>query len=154
MCSFAATKSYSTKSLRIVENSSTKVRSSSSHRVYRKSRIFRCTRRWFQKRSSICFSVSSVIKALTMVLFIVISYAVVQVGFGKLISMRSRNSENSRTARLLTSFIVHSFRLLPAPSCKPCRSWDCPLRCAGTGFRCSFWSCGEGLRGWQNQRLR
>lgn len=43
--------------------------------------MFRCTRRWFQKRSSICFSVSSVIKALTMVLFIVISYAVVQVGF-------------------------------------------------------------------------
>ena len=84
---------------------------------------------------------------LTMVLFIVISYAVVQVGFGKLISMRSRNSENSRTARLLTSFIVHSFRLLPAPSCKPCRSWDCPLRCAGTDFRCSCEFYGWGLHG-------
>ena len=33
--------------------------------------MFRCTRRWFQKRSSICFSVSSVIKALTIVIFIV-----------------------------------------------------------------------------------
>ena len=33
--------------------------------------MFRCTRRWFQKRSSICFSVSSVIKVLTIVLFIV-----------------------------------------------------------------------------------
>ena len=45
--------------------------------------------------------------------------------------------------------IVHtsSFMLLPAPSCKPCRSWGYPLRCAGTGSRCSFWSCGEGLRG-------
>ena len=40
-----------------------------------------------------------------------------------------------------------SFMLLPAPSCKPCRSWGCPLRCAGTGSRCSFWSCGEDLRG-------
>ena len=105
MCSSTMEKSHSTKSLIIVENSSTKVRSSSSHRVYRKSRIFRCTRRWFQKRSSICFSVSSVIRALTMVLFIVISYAVVQVGFGKSASMLFRNSENSRTARLLTSFI-------------------------------------------------
>lgn len=48
MCSSAMEKSYSTKSFRIVENSSTKVRSSSSHRAYRKSKIFRCTRRWFQ----------------------------------------------------------------------------------------------------------
>ena len=33
--------------------------------------MFRCTRRWFQKRSSICFSVSSVIKVLTIVIFMV-----------------------------------------------------------------------------------
>ena len=33
--------------------------------------MFRCTRRCFQKRSSICFSVSSVIKELTIVIFMV-----------------------------------------------------------------------------------
>lgn len=48
MYSSAMEKSYSTKSFRIVENSPTKVRLSSSHRAYRKSKIFRCTRRWFQ----------------------------------------------------------------------------------------------------------
>ena len=53
----------------------------------------------------------------------------------------------------IAAYAIH-FMLLPAPSCKPCRSWGCPLRCAGTGSRCSFWSCGEDLRGWQNRRLR
>ena len=55
--------------------------------------------------------------------------------------------EYSLKMRLFTSFMACSFMLLPAPSCRLCRSWGCPLRCAGTGSRCSFWSCGEGLRG-------
>ena len=54
---------------------------------------------------------------------------------------------DSLKMRLFTSFMACSFMLLPAPSCRLCRSWGCPLRCAGTGSRCIFWSCGEGLRG-------
>ena len=62
-------------------------------------------------------------------------------------STLSKNSVNSLKMRLFTSFMACSFMLLPAPSCKPCRSWDCPLRCAGTDFRCSCEFYGWGLHG-------
>ena len=39
----------------------------------------------------------------------------------------------------------------PAPFCTPCRSWDCPLWYAGTGFLRSFSSCGWGRRGWRSR---